>query len=90
MTKTDQTAYVSQRELEELLEYSSSLPTGTTIGKVWKRKIFDQQSGRFTGRYRLGEYVPETVEPWKSKGYVGIQWRDVVIGEPADSLDFQI
>ena len=30
-------AYMTMREFNELLEYSCSLPTGTTAGKRWKR-----------------------------------------------------
>lgn len=30
---------ITQKELDELLEYSCSLPTGTTPGKRWKRDL---------------------------------------------------
>lgn len=34
-------ATMTMQEFNELLEYSYSLPTGTTAGKVWKRQIGD-------------------------------------------------
>jgi len=37
MTLTTDTAYLSWSELKDLPEYSCSVPTGTTLGKVWKR-----------------------------------------------------
>ena len=30
---------IKQATLDGLLEYSTSIPTGTTIGKVWKKRI---------------------------------------------------
>ena len=59
---------MSQAEFDELLEYSTSLPTGTTIGKRWKRKMKD---GWF-----LGEYVPGG-EP----GHINIKWKRIRIAE---------
>ena len=59
---------MSQVKLDELLEYSTSLPTGTTIGKRWKCKGKD---GWF-----LGEYVPGG-EP----GHVNIKWKRIRIAE---------
>lgn len=32
-------AYMTMSEFKGLLEYSHSLPTGTTTGKVWKRHM---------------------------------------------------
>lgn len=53
---------ITSCELDRLLEYSTSLPTGTTIGKRWKRLTAG-------GEWVIGEYVehpnPETV---------GIRW----------------
>lgn len=42
-------AFMSMREFEELLDYSHSLPTGQTPGKVWKAKLAD-------GTWILREY----------------------------------
>lgn len=38
MLKDDKTAIVTPDEFDALLEYSTSIPTGTIVGKVWKRK----------------------------------------------------
>lgn len=52
---------ITQEEFDKLLEYSSSLPTGTTIGKRWKRKCPDG--------WLIGKYVPCDEE-----GMIGIEW----------------
>jgi len=31
---------LTQKEFNDLLEYSTSVPTGTTLGKVWKRGVY--------------------------------------------------
>lgn len=54
--------YVTLRELEDLPEYSASLPTGTTPGKRWKRHagsgdlVFLAGGGR--PRWMIGQYDP--------------------------------
>lgn len=69
---------LTKQEFDELLEYSLTLPTGTTIGKKWKcrRPYRDPNPTWF-----LGEYVEETKEPWKSQNYVGIKWARIEIRE---------
>ena len=41
--------WVTQKEFDNLLEYSRSIPTGKTIGKQWKRRCVNDQ-------WLLGEY----------------------------------
>lgn len=41
-------------EFEALLEYSTTLPTGTTVGKSWKRRMI---IGPFRGAWWACEYV---------------------------------
>jgi hypothetical protein len=62
---------LTQREFDELLDYSASLPTGTTVGKRWKRRndYHDESKG-----WRLGEYVEHD-----NPDLVGIRWRDIEI-----------
>jgi len=62
---------MDQEELDKLLEYSTSIPTGTTIGKKWKcrRPAYGEPFNWFTG-----EYVPDP-----DPKMVGIKWRKVVI-----------
>lgn len=66
---------LNQSELNALLEYSTSVPTGTTIGKRWKRKT---DSG-----WLIGEYIPDQ-DPKR----VGIKWYKVeIIDAPIEVKD---
>lgn len=58
---------VTQTEFNSLKEYSSSIPTGTTIGKRWKRNC--------SGNWFIGEYVDIN-----SETEIGIKWwRPVIV-----------
>jgi hypothetical protein len=65
-------ALMTQKEFDELPEYSCSLPTATTVGKRWKHG--SPYVGERT-RWTMGEYV-EHADPTM----VGILWREVLIG----------
>lgn len=62
---------ISVRELAQLPEYSCSVPTGTTIGKRWRRDVnaYRQDRRGAPPEWVLGRYVdigdPENV---------GIEW----------------
>lgn len=59
---------ISKDALRALPEYSCSLPTGTTIGKRWRRNTgFGRQRG--IGNWVIGEYVPCSIP-----GQTGIDW----------------
>jgi hypothetical protein len=60
-------------QVAELLEYSRSLPTGTTIGKRWRREVF--------GERWLGEYVDIGVPD-----RVGIKWAPLITATEAGAL----
>lgn len=62
---------MSISEFDALLEYSTTLPTGTTIGKKWKRHI---RSGAHQGEWWLGEYV---ADPDGNPNMVGITWAKI-------------
>ncbi len=64
---------LTQPELDALLEYSLSLPTGTTIGKRWKRRI--PARGPLQG-WAIGKYVTSD-----QPNEVGIEWSRVEIAE---------
>jgi len=64
---------MTEKALADLLEYSCSLPTGTTIGKQWKRKV-DKHG------WRLGEYVED-----QDPNMVGIIWRCIEVVEAAEA-----
>ncbi len=72
--------HMTQSELDALSEYSCSLPTGTTIGKSWKRNV-----NAYTGRadspdWWMGYYTESDLP-----GQVGIEWRRVVL-PPVESV----
>lgn len=65
---------LTARQFDELPEYSCSFPTGTTIGKRWKRKknYCDESEGWIVGEYYdIGNQTE-----------VGIRWYDVKVIEP--------
>lgn len=69
-----QTERISRRAFNSLPEYSCTLPTGTTIGKVWKR---NRNFGRdLPPDWVICEYLSDP-EP----GYVRIEWRKPEIVE---------
>ncbi|MFJ9313782.1 hypothetical protein ACIRN4_06275 [Pimelobacter simplex] len=73
---------MSQQELDALLDYSTSLPTGKTIGKRWKRRLF---AGPKAGAWVLGEYVEDP-----NPELVAIVWHEIRVlpapaPEPSDS-----
>ena len=67
----DKTAIVDPEMFSSLLDYSSSLPTGTTIGKRWKRRrdYHDESKG-----WVMGEYLADS-----DPDYVQIKWRDLEV-----------
>lgn len=79
-----ETLKLTQREFDQLPEYSASLPTGTTVGKRWKRHWREPQSCGVPSSHpayrhippkdgwQIGEYV-EHPDP----GLVGIKWYEV-------------
>lgn len=66
---------MTQAALEAMVEYSCSIPTGTTIGKKWKcDRNFGRRSSTVGPDWMTGEYIDHQ-DPNK----VGIKWRKVVI-----------
>jgi hypothetical protein len=61
--------FMERAEMLELPEYSVTLPTGTTIGKRWRRR--DPQA---TSGWTMGEYVPHA-----DPALVGIRWREIAL-----------
>lgn len=62
------TVDLTPAQFTALLEYSTTLPTGKTVGKQWKRYL---AAGPKAGSWLLGEYV-EHPQP---DLYVGIRWQ---------------
>ena len=84
--------YLTQKEFDDLLEYSTSQPTGVILGKVWKSKsyIFKSPKGKI---YNAG-WLPPDVELMEvrwyhcqyvksaKEGYMDTKMRDLeVVGE---------
>lgn len=80
------TLFLHPWELASMDEYSSSLPSATTIGKVWKRReLVDFRNPH--GRWIVGMYAfhiePETERDRRlnPEGWTRILWFDVVLRE---------
>jgi len=69
----ESTVEMTQAEFDALSDYSASLPTGTTVGKRWKRRNVYQDESK---GWRLGEYVEHD-----NPELVGIRWRNIQIVE---------
>lgn len=65
MLLDDKDAVIVRRDFERLHEYSSTLPSGTTIGKIWRLHARDDS-------WWLGEYCESRVA-----GMVDIKWRRI-------------
>lgn len=68
-----ETLRLTQAELDALLEYSYSLPTGTTAGKRWKKRVGDE--------WKVGEYGDSFPDPRGGRfpARVSIKWYDVEV-----------
>jgi len=54
-------------ELDSIPEYTLSLPTATTLWKMWKREIPGN-------KYVVGQYIPH-----RDSNIVGIRWHNVTL-----------
>lgn len=65
------TVTLTRKEFEALPDYSCSLPTGTTIGKQWKKRknYYDESKGWVRGTYS------KQLEP----DLVAITWENIWI-----------
>lgn len=76
------TVLLTPREFRDLLEYSTTLPTGTTPGKVWKRRVpwWAKPEDAQWMRGCFGVPYPEGHE---HHGQIPIGWRPIRIqGQP--------
>lgn len=71
MLLDDTHAVVTRSELDSLMEYSRSIPSGTYVGKVWKRRQWLDRDA-----WILGEYVDVG-----SNAEIGIKWRSILVVE---------
>ena len=70
---------LTRAEFNSLLEYSCSLPTGTRIGKKWRRRVPYVHNPRITPQWYQGEYVPCAELGPRGEPQVGIEWSEIVI-----------
>jgi hypothetical protein len=64
---------ISREDLAKLGEYSTTLPTGTTIGKRWRRNVQVHRRG-VPAEWMIGEYVTDP-----NPAFVGIRWTWAVV-----------
>jgi hypothetical protein len=64
---------LTKREFDALLEYSYSLPTGTTPGKAWKSKNYR------TGEWKRGVFGKPYPPGHEYHGQIPIGWRTIVV-----------
>ena len=58
------TCWITLKTFDNLYEYSSSLSTGTTIGKVWKARWLNwHPEHQDSGRWILCQYVESPAKP---------------------------
>lgn len=78
LDRSDKVAYMTMAEFNALLEYSTTLPTGQTEGKVWKRQSnigACQRKPKTPPKWLLGEYGKV------ADGHIAIHWYDIAIEE---------
>lgn len=76
LNRAEKAAYMTLGEFNSLLEYSTTLPTGTTTGKVWKRQTNIRNcilKPSTPPRWLLGEYGEIEGDQ------IAIHWYDVFI-----------
>lgn len=83
---TTRVCKMSRREFDELPEYSCTLPTGTTIGKKWKRRE-PYGADPDTATWYLGTYVDigTNASPIARETKIGIEWWEIEIETPRET-----
>ncbi|GAH84170.1 unnamed protein product [marine sediment metagenome] len=83
--------YLTKEQFDALPEYSTSIPTGTTAGKQWKRHTYVLEIKGREGRKYYAGYVPSKeyriIEDYWTMGEYGepegdqvpIKWRRIVL-----------
>ena len=81
VAKARNTIRLYRWELESMGEYSTTLPSGTTIWKQWKRNI---NSYRHDPYWVVGQYHPS-----RGDGMVMIRWFEVVLKQGPKPPDYE-
>lgn len=61
-------------EFNALLEYSTTIPTGKTPGKSWKKQVY---FGKHRGSWLRGTYVDNDPDPM----FLGIKWELITFSD---------
>lgn len=88
MLLDDTHAVMTEQEFSDLLDYSCSLPTGQTIGKMWKRddNAYRPPLGQWPPYWWLGEYTGYSPDG----GKVLIKWREILVISKLDERPVQL
>lgn len=70
MLLDDDSAIMTRREFDDLDNYSCTIPSGTFVGKIWKRG----EPYRDPSQWFLGEYTSH-----EDPDTIGIKWRRIYI-----------
>ncbi len=70
--------YLTQKEFDEMLEYSCSVPTGVFIGKVWKRNT-SFRTGR-KPNWVQGGYIQDP----NDNNMALTVWKDIIVVGPLE------
>ena len=67
---------ISQQELDDLPEYSCSIPTGVVVGKRWKRakNYYDRSKGWVVGEYCEDNPDKDVIAENKKPNKIIIKW----------------
>jgi hypothetical protein len=75
MLKDETHAILTEDEFRGLMEYSRTLPTGQTTGKVWKRRV--PRNGPLE-KWLLGEYGKPFTHDTGDE-FIEIIWREIIV-----------
>lgn len=79
--KTNAPICLSEKDFDALDDYSCSIPTGTYVGKRWKRRHPYVHYPDVVPTWTMGEYYE-----YGDHGRVGINWRPIVVANAATLL----
>lgn len=79
--RTNAPICLSEKDFESLDDYSCSIPSGTYVGKRWKRRFPYVHDPDVVPVWTMGEYC-ECDTP----GQIGINWRPIVVANAATIL----
>ena len=77
---------LSAKEFESLPDYSCSLPTGTYVGKRWRRRCPYRYEVDDPAAYTywMGEYVASLIP-----GEIGIEWTQIILPDGYVPIELQ-